>query len=168
MRILFVRHGIAEDPALDRPDYARALTEPGIQRMRLQARALQRGGFEIDRLFTSPLVRSQQTARILGEALGLDPEEDQLLAPGCRVGDLHELLRRVPEARRVMVVGHQPDLGEIVRVLNGAHVERDVLTGASVRMRKGMVADIELTRRDAPVGMLRGLYDPEVLAGLGV
>ena len=56
-----------------------------------------------------------------------------------------------------MIVGHQPDFGEIVRDL----------TGAAVKMRKGTVVDIEIAGADSAYGVLRGLYDPEVLSSLG-
>lgn len=157
MRLFVVRHGIAEDPSLNRPDFARALTEAGINRLRLQARAMVRSELIVDRIFNSPLVRATQTAEILAAELEVSQEEDQLLAPGCRLGDVQELLRRNPELRRVMIVGHQPDFGEIVRDL----------TGAAVKMRKGTVVDVEIGGPDSAFGVLRGLYDPEVLAYLG-
>src|SRR5690606_9977127 len=104
-----------------------------------------------------PLLRAVQTARVFGSEMKIAPEEDRLLGPGCRLGDVQELLRRNPDARRVMIVGHQPDLGEIVRDF----------TGALVKMRKGTIADIEISGPEASYGILRGLYDPEVLAALG-
>jgi phosphohistidine phosphatase len=157
MRLYLIRHGIAEEPRIDRPDFDRALTDPGIERLRNQARAMKRAGWRIDRLLTSPLVRARQTAALLGEFLEVDPEEETQLASGCTLADVHEVLGRMPEARHVMIVGHQPDLGEVVRSL----------TGAMVKMRKGTVADVEIQGPGVRVGLLRGLYDPEVLAALG-
>src|SRR5690606_6979608 len=92
MRLYLVRHGIAEDPSLQRPDSARALTAPGIERLRLQGRALRRAGFAVDVILSSPLVRAVQTAEILGQTLGIAPQEESLLGPGCRVADVQEIL----------------------------------------------------------------------------
>lgn len=157
MRIYFVRHGIAEEPSLDRTDYDRALTESGVQRLRLQARALRRAGFQVSHLITSPLVRAAQTAALLGNELGMTADEEMLLAPGCSLADVQEILGRHADAVGVMLVGHQPDFGAFVRTL----------TGATVKMRKGTIADVELSAPGAHRGLLRGLYDPEVLASLG-
>ena len=157
MRLYLVRHGIADNPSLDRPDFARALTEPGIERLRLQGQALLRAGFSVDLILTSPLVRAVQTAELLGKAFGIAPQEESLLGPGCRVPEVQEILGRFPDVRQVMIVGHQPDFGELVREL----------TGAVVKMRKGTLADVELYGPRALSGVLRGLYDPEVLAALG-
>ncbi|HEX7069657.1 MAG TPA: phosphohistidine phosphatase SixA [Rhodothermales bacterium] len=157
MRVYLVRHGIAEDPRIDRPDFDRALTDAGVERIRGQASALRRAGMKLDRLLTSPLVRARQTAELLGETLGVSLEEEMLLAAGCSLDDVQEVLGRIPDARHVMIVGHQPDLGEVVRQL----------TGGIVKMRKGTVADVEIQGPGARIGVLRGLYDPEVLAALG-
>lgn len=157
MRLYLVRHGIAEDGGPHKPDRERALTEPGIARMRMQATALKRSGLQVDALLTSPLIRSVQTATILAEALGLKYSDDSRLAPGCRLADLQEILHEHDRSAHLMFVGHQPDLGEIVRSL----------TGGMVKMRKGTLADVRISGPGSPLGQLVGLYDPEVLAALG-
>lgn len=157
MHIYLLRHGIAEDAGPGMSDGERKLTESGIARLRLQGLALKQSGLRVDVLRSSPLVRSLQTATILAEALGVAVEKDARLAPGCRLADLQDVLHEHRPSSHVMIVGHQPDLGEIVRSL----------TGASVKMRKGTLADVRIHAPGSPLGQLCGLYDPEVLAALG-
>src|SRR5882724_2462532 len=66
VRLLVVRHAIAEDPAVfaatGRSDAERPLTEKGRRRMRRVARGLKKLVPAIDGLATSPLVRAVETA----------------------------------------------------------------------------------------------------------
>ncbi len=156
MVLYLFRHGIAGGAPPGQGDVARALTPEGVQRLKLQAAALQRAGFHVDWLVSSPLVRARQTAEVLAPALGATPEIDTLLKPGCTLNDVAELVARRPEAGRVMLVGHQPDLGRLVRML----------TGSNAKIRTGTMAVIDAQALRPSGGLLLGLYDPEVVARL--
>ena len=110
----------------------------------------------MDRLLTSPLVRARQTADLLAPALGVPSETDTLLQPGFTLDDAAELLARHAQAWRLMFVGHQPDLGRLVRFL----------TGSNAKMRTGTMAVIDVQAVRPSGGLLLGLYDPEVMARL--
>ncbi len=156
MVLYLFRHGIAGPATLGQGDAERTLTPEGIDRLKRQAGVLQRAGFRMDRLVSSPLVRARQTAELLAPALGVSPEIDTLLKPGCTLDDAAELLARRPQARRVMLVGHQPDLGRLVRTL----------TGSNARVHTGTMAVIDVQALRPSSGLLLGLYDPEVMARL--
>ena len=156
MVLYIFRHGIAGPAPPGQGDAARTLTSEGIDQLKRQARTLERAGFRMDRLLTSPLVRARQTADLLAPAFGVSPETDTLLQPGCTFDDATELLARYPQAVRVMLVGHQPDLGRLARVL----------TGSNAKMRTGMMAVIDVHALRPSGGLLLGLYDPEVMARL--
>ncbi len=156
MVLYLFRHGIAGPAPPGQGDAARTLTSEGIDQLKRQARALERAGFRMDRLLTSPLVRARQTADLLAPALGVSPETDTLLQPGCTFDDAAELLARYPQAARLMLVGHQPDLGRLARTL----------TGSNAKMRTGMMAVIDVHALRPSGGLLLGLYDPEVMARL--
>lgn len=156
MFLYLFRHGIAEAPTSGRSDAARTLTPEGIDQLKRQARTFERAGIRLDRLYCSPLVRARQTADLLAPALGVSVETDPLLKPGCTLDDVAELLARDAEARRVMLVGHQPYLGRLVHML----------TGGNAGMATGMMAVIDLHAVRPSGGLLRGLYDPEVMARL--
>src|SRR5262245_54615467 len=144
MLVYLIRHAIAYERGLiaDLDDDARELTPVGIKKMRRNAAALARLRVRSDEIWTSPLVRATQTAEILAEALrpagGVHVVTE--LAPG---GDFDRLLHRLQlhaEHEAVALVGHEPDLGQLVGML---------LTGQRrpiVRFKKGGVACIEIGR----------------------
>lgn len=115
--LLLLRHGIAEERDGIRPDAERALTAAGIQRTQQVVRRLQTFDLAADRLLSSPLRRARQTAEI-AVAAGLAPSLalDAALAPG---GDPLPLLQG-GDWQRLLLVGHEPDLGELACRLIGA------------------------------------------------
>src|SRR5262245_18137625 len=93
-------------------------------------------GLHSEVVLTSPLVRRAETARILCDALGGVPIEDDRLRPGMGLAELSEGLAAQPAAAgRALVCGHQPDLSEVTS---------DLLGGARVEFRKGAAAVLEV------------------------
>jgi phosphohistidine phosphatase len=119
-----MRHGIAvtRGAASLIDDTKRPLTPEGKQKMRDIASGLLRIGFDVDWIVSSPLVRAVETAEIVGEALTSKPplEFSDALRPGGAGEDLITFLAKRPNRRRVLVVGHEPDLGELAARLIGA------------------------------------------------
>jgi len=119
-----MRHGIAvaRGPASVLDDAKRPLTPEGKQKMREIAAGLVRIGMEVDWILSSPLVRAVETAEIVGETLGSKPplEFSDALRPGGSAEALITFLSKRPNRRRVLVVGHEPDMGELAARLIGA------------------------------------------------
>lgn len=122
LRLLVLRHAIAEDPEAfaktGRPDARRRLTKPGRKKMRKAARGLEKLVPKVDVLATSPLTRAIETGEILADRFdGLRPLRLPALAPGKSVAQVMDWLReqatRKPGAV-VAVVGHEPHLGQMV------------------------------------------------------
>jgi phosphohistidine phosphatase SixA len=160
MELLLMRHGIADDAGAANgfQDALRALTPEGISRMTTQARgmaALKLGA--IDALLSSPLRRCVETAKIVGEAIGLEPAVDERLAPGARFEEIAEILDDYPDAERIAVCGHQPDL---------SYITLD-LTGGLAEFKKGSVAVIELDGVRRGGGCLQALFTPASLRMVG-
>ncbi|MCY4525927.1 MAG: histidine phosphatase family protein, partial [Anaerolineaceae bacterium] len=72
MRLYLLRHGKAE--AHNVRDAQRRLTPAGIKRMERAARVMARLELRPARIFSSPRVRSRQTADIVAAALGVAVE----------------------------------------------------------------------------------------------
>ena len=156
MELLVIRHGTAESHGHPGGDGMRALVEKG----RAQARAA--GCFlrRIDRLpdlvLTSPLVRARETAEGLCDAAGIGkPIEVPWLAGAMTPEAAVSELTAYQNFRRVAVVGHEPDLSELVGHLIGASCGR-------VRMKKGAVACVRLTS-GLRFGELQFLLPPKVM-----
>jgi phosphohistidine phosphatase len=124
--IWLLRHGDAEDGS---PDSERSLTEKGRDQSRWAGAALKALGVEIDACLTSPKVRAAETARLVCEPLGVEPQLEPKLAGGPF--DAEALAAGLGDD--VLLVGHDPDFSMAVHSL----------TGAQVRLKKGGLAGIE-------------------------
>jgi phosphohistidine phosphatase len=124
--IWLLRHGDAEDGS---PDSERPLTEKGREQGRAVGKALKALGVEIEACLTSPKVRAAETARLVCEPLGVEPQLEPKLAGGPF--DAEALAAGLGDD--VLLVGHDPDFSMAVHSL----------TGAQVRMKKGGLAGVE-------------------------
>lgn len=119
-----MRHGIAVTPGSKgfSDDSKRPLLPEGKEKMREIAGGLNRMGFEVDWIVTSPLVRAVETAETVAESLAARVPVDlcDALRPGGSAEDLIAFLATRPNRRRVLVVGHEPDLSELAARLIGA------------------------------------------------
>jgi phosphohistidine phosphatase len=166
MNLYFIRHGIAEElgEKNEFSDEKRSLTRDGQKKMRGAARGMARLGIELDVLFTSPVVRAMETSEIIAAELGLKSNtirQTPYLAPGAQHTELLTELKG-QEATSVALVGHQPDLGDLVsRIVAGSG-------GLSIDLRKGGICCVEVTET---VPSLRGdlvwLLTPKQLRLLG-
>ena len=154
MILYFLRHGDAGPPRSGDDD-ARTLTDVGIAALRAAAPLWRRLNLRPDVVLTSPLPRAQGTAELFTDAVGSDaPVVDQRLRPGAGWGDLAQAMAAHPDARRVMFVGHEPDLSSAVAQLTGA---------SSVRLRKGGLACVEFYGIPEPgSGEIAWLLDPDL------
>ncbi len=135
MHLYLVRHATAED-RVDGFDHAeRALTDDGHREAALAARALEIMGIEPDAVVTSPYRRALKTARPIASVLDAPLIEDRRLEPGFTPAEFSALWDRHGEARSLILVGHEPDLSELI----------EYLTGAKVRMPKSGIARVEAT-----------------------
>lgn len=115
MRLLVIRHAIAEDrEAFARTgadDSTRPLIDEGRRKMRGAAAGLRTLVPGVDRLASSPFTRALQTAEIVAGAYGgLSVETADVLRPESRPGSFLQWIQG-HEAATVAVVGHEPHLG---------------------------------------------------------
>lgn len=123
LRVLVVRHAIAEDAAefarTGAPDADRPLTRQGRQRMRKASQGLVQLVPDVHVIATSPLVRAVETAEILQKRyLKSDVEAEivrlSALAPGKSSSLLLGWLAEQAGKGTVVLVGHEPHLGQFV------------------------------------------------------
>lgn len=119
MQLLVVRHAIAEDREdfvqTGKPDDLRPLTAKGKDKMRKNVRGLVKLVPEVTLLATSPLVRAKQTSELLLKGYRNTPEETlAALSPRGAKQDILAWLQGQPTHDVIALVGHEPDLGELV------------------------------------------------------
>ncbi|MDP9151345.1 MAG: phosphohistidine phosphatase SixA [Myxococcota bacterium] len=157
MKLYVMRHGAAEERAASHIDADRALTAAGRDRVRRVALALLEAGEEPHEMFTSPLVRAVQTAEILAHTTRLG-ERGAIVSARREIapaGDLGGLVRvlALEIHKRVMLVGHEPDLSALVATLAGRMDQP---------FDKAMVVGIQVNGGGAS-GKLRFVLDPKTL-----
>lgn len=119
MQLLIIRHGIAEDgemfAATGKDDSLRPLTKRGKRKMREVAAGLREIVETVDLLAASPLVRAQQTAKIVARAYDdMAVNTVEALSPESSPASLVAWLDGHASANVVAVVGHEPHLGMLV------------------------------------------------------
>jgi phosphohistidine phosphatase len=161
--IYLVRHAIAAERGDEWPDDSkRPLTASGVHRFQDVVEGLGALDVELDEIYSSPLVRARQTADLLAAGLERKPPVRLLeeLAPGHEPARVLEQLARRVKRRRVALVGHEPDLGELAATLIGAK--------RALPFRKGGICRIDVDRLGASAtGSLIWFLPPKVLRKAG-
>jgi phosphohistidine phosphatase len=155
MRVYIVRHGKAVEgptphPDFPRPDgypsdWDRPLVHRGVAQAQHLAHLLKDNERRIGFVLTSQYPRAIQTARLVNQGLGAELKARSELEVDHPVSEALRLIDEYQGARALMLVGHNPQLGELVSVLcAGLPAEQHVLkTGEAV------VIDL---RASSPVG----------------
>jgi len=125
MELILWRHAEAEDGI---PDSARRLTAKGEKQAAKMADFLHSRLPQDTRILASPAVRTQQTAHALGKHFITEPG----IAPGASPRAILKAAEWPQGEGCVLIVGHQPALGEVAALL---------LTGATQywSVKKGAV-----------------------------
>ena len=140
MNLILWRHAEAEEGSEALTDFDRGLTPRGIKQAQRVAQWLDRHLPESTRVMVSPARRTEQTVhalRNLGRKYKLRPE----LAPGCTPEQLLAIAQWPESKTNVLVVGHQPVLGQTIAQLLG-------MVGADFAVRKGAVWWLRHRERD--------------------
>lgn len=154
MRLYFFRHGNAEDADLaSLSDFSRVLTSKGVERTKAAAATLKALDLKLTRLYSSPLVRAQQTAEILAKALDVPVTERDEIGPGFSLEAVAELIADFNDEDAIMFVGHEPDFSTTISRCIG---------GGDINMKKGSLARVDVLTREPLHGMLVWLVPAKV------
>ena len=153
MDLILWRHAEAEEGDDPLADLDRSLTPRGTKQAQRMAQWLDRHLPESTRVLSSPARRTEQTVQVLGRKFKLRPE----LAPGCTPAQLMAAAQWPDSKAHVLVVGHQPVLGQTIAQLLG-------MADAELSVRKGAVWWLRHRERDG-VGqtVLVSVQAPEML-----
>ena len=116
MKVWILRHGEAEGHAPT--DAERNLTEYG--RAEVLRSAAHLIGQPLGAIIASPYVRAQQTAQLVRDVLGFQPEIRTVpwLTPD---GDVQRVLEKLDSDDDVLLVSHQPLVGSLISFLQHGH-----------------------------------------------
>jgi phosphohistidine phosphatase len=164
MNVFVLRHGIAAErnPHRYPNDADRPLVEEGERKTRKAAKAMKALGLSFGRLLSSPYARARQTAEIVAE--GLDCTDvldlcDALSPKGDSRGVVAAIKRIHPVPKDILLVGHEPNLSELISFLISGNA------GASVLMKKGGLCKLNCQSLHAgPCATLEWLLTPKQLS----
>jgi phosphohistidine phosphatase len=158
-QLWLLRHADAE-PHGGRVDFDRRLTARGEQQARAAGVAIGRLHASFDAVLFSPRVRARQTAEIAAEGIGKDASRALSayppLAGGFDAGQALEAMASSAGEQRVLLVGHEPDLSNVVADLTGARVD----------LKKGGLAVVRLEGAGGELAVLMRPRELALIAGL--
>ncbi len=163
MQIYIIRHAIAElRENWGQSDEERPLTEEGRKKMERIARGLRNMKVTFSHLYSSPLVRAQQTAEIVGKKITVQTfAQTDLLVPEADPARLLPFLNEHEEEAALALVGHEPHVSSLLSFLLAGK------PGSFVYFKKGGVALIEgNTPVQAGQCTLRWLLEPRHLTAI--
>jgi phosphohistidine phosphatase len=153
MDLILWRHADAEDGDDTINDLDRVLTPRGVKQAARVAGWLDRQLPEAARILSSPARRCEQTALALGRKYKVRPE----LGIDATVEQLLEVAQWPHSKNAVLVIGHQPTLGETIAHLLPLH-------HPSCPVRKGMVWWLRTRERDGQQQtIVTAVQSPETL-----
>ena len=137
MDLILWRHAEAIDLELVGDDMARYLTSKGEKQAARMAAWLDRQMPDGAKVYASPAPRAEQTARALERKFKISPA----LAPLATPEQLLELVQWPHGKGCVLVIGHQPTLGQVIARLLG-------LQASECAMKKGAIWWLRHRERD--------------------
>lgn len=150
MELILWRHAEAE---MGEPDAARALTAKGLKQAEKMARWLDHNLPQSCKILVSPATRSIQTAEALGRKFKISDE----LAPESNAEQILAATHWPDSREPVLVVGHQPTLGQLASLLIDGRPQNWTI-------RKGNVWwVVQRKRDDVDDNYLRAVMTPELL-----
>jgi phosphohistidine phosphatase SixA len=115
--LILLRHAHAESPAPGQDDRARALSPTGLAEAKAAGDWLREHGLTPDRALYSPAARTRQTLEALGDIGCTDLREDAAIYDASP-GTLIALADAHGDARRLLLVGHNPGLEQLAALLH--------------------------------------------------
>jgi phosphohistidine phosphatase len=156
MTVYILRHASAgsrrRNPLLDRK---RGLDKEGKQQCLLIGAYLNAMRVSFDAIISK---RSLQTASLVATEIGFEQKiaADPSLEPNGKFVDFEAMLAKHAGQETILVVGHNPNLAQFA----GGLIASQRGGRASLRLRKGAVARIDVSRQP---GQLLGLVDTRML-----
>lgn len=137
MLVYFARHGLARSPNWNGFDHDRPLTPQGHEQLRDFAQPLAQRLPAPSLILHSPYRRAAQTAAIWADVFNQweSLREHPRLAPGFDMRAMRDVLAEHADHTHVMMVGHAPDMADLVFDLTHHHLHFAEGTVAAVQMR---------------------------------
>lgn len=158
MELVFIRHAKAEDihEVIDgSEDMDRPLTDKGKDKFAQTAVKIANKLQDIDSdqliAWSSPAVRAMETAAILVQQMSLEDLHLQKFIYEGGLVNLTEAIGQLDADKTVLIFGHEPLLSGWIKII----------TGDSLKIRKGMAVSVELNCQSPLTGEIQWVVEPE-------
>jgi phosphohistidine phosphatase len=159
-RLILLRHGKAEAEAASGRDFDRALTSRGARDTALVAAALAEAGFEPDLVLVSPAARAAQTWEAAAATFSAARVEPAAELYEIGPAEILALARARSGGRgTVMVVGHNPGLGQLAAWLAQEGADAETRARIAIGFPTAAAAVIGFSPPDF------ALFSPKALGG---
>jgi phosphohistidine phosphatase len=165
VEVYILRHGEAGQRSSQPSDRVRPLTSAGKAEILEIAKALKIIGLKFDLVVTSPLKRAYETAMIVSEIFKIVDKVQTWneLAPEGKRTEVYSKISKLKEDSAVLIVGHQPLLGEIVNDI----IHKGKSSPCNLLLKKGGLVRIRLlSKSNIPRGELRWVLSPRILRNI--
>ncbi len=154
IEVLVLRHAQAVDIANN--DHSRELTDKGRRQSEKVGKFCHKHGLVPETIVTSPVLRARQTAEVVAEVTGVkNIIEAAALACGASPQDYYTVIKEVGSHGPIMVVGHQPDMGELLADALGCSCEIEVKKAALICLEMhGLRSSASTLRFQLPVSLM--------------
>lgn len=150
-----LRHGTAADKSesnTPEEDYVRPLTRKGVRQSINAGKLLHQIAPKFDACYCSPMVRCVQTAVLACQEMpGVKPKREKKLI-GISPKEGEELVK---DGHARLLVGHGPELNDLVEHLTGRQVTMSRGTVAAIHVRDGQATLEQLLTPKDVAGMVR-------------
>jgi phosphohistidine phosphatase len=164
MELFILRHGEAGQRSSS-SDTTRPLTSAGKAEILEIAKALKTIGLKFDLVVTSPLKRAYDTAMLVSDVFNIGSKVQvwNELAPEGKRSEVYHKISTIREEYSVLIVGHQPLLGEMVNDI----IHKSKSSPCNFLLKKGGIVRIRLLRKsNVPKGELKWLLSPRILRNI--
>jgi phosphohistidine phosphatase len=156
LTLYILRHAEAEPEA--NSDAERELTPKGRDQAKKMGRFCREQEIFPELLLTSPLVRAEQTAKLVWKELGEKTKLEiaSFLSAGMQPEAALTHIGKLSSRDSLMLVGHEPDLSQFIAAVIGGGLDH-------IRLRKAGLAKLTLPEAKPGVGTLEFLLTPKLL-----
>ena len=164
-----MRHGYAGNHLSDPiKDAKRQLTVSGKKEVVEIAKSLKKLGVKFNIIFSSPLARAFQTAKIIAEEYKLTEqiEQSEELQPNGSKDFLYNKLRKLNIDSVILIVGHEPYLSSMINdIISNNDTDRNYNKNTkNIILKKAGLSRIKITSTVPKLkGELRWLLTPRIL-----
>lgn len=132
--LVIIRHAKAEE-SHGEADSKRKLTERGVRDAGLMAKRLLDKGYKINKIFSSPAIRTRETTAVFAKVYQVE-EEDIKYFDNLYLGDTLQITEAVNWLQKnidtLAVVGHNPGVTNFVNDVTGSDIDALPTSGVAV------------------------------------